>query len=418
MMDASLRGLICSVLILGPAMADSPRVEIRQITSGPRHHFFGYIGQCRTIPWNRSGRYIVALQTKFQDHMPTPADEADIILIDTHNEDRLRVVDQTRAWNPQQGTMLYWNPQAPETQFFFNDRDPSTNKVFAVLFEISEGHNGRRIREYRYEDTPIGNSGVAQNGGFFLGLNYARLARLRSVTGYPSTWDWNPDAKHPDNDGIFRIDVASGAKELIVSFRQLRDALRPTHPRVDDVALFINHTLWNRDGDRIYFYARGGWSLPAKERINVPFTVRPDGSQLMMQKVFIGGHPEWAEGPRMIGAADDRQVVYDTDRQEIVATLGTPDIFPSPGGDIALSPDGTWLVNGYRSGKGNRYVLYRLADGAFVRTDVLDQHGYTGGDLRSDPAPCWNRDGTELLFASPTDDAGHTRQLFRIRLYK
>ena len=76
--------------------------------------------------------------------------------------------------------MLYWNPEAPETQFFFNDRDPKTNHVFCVLFDVSKG---KRVEEYRFSDTPIGNSGVAQNGGFFLGINYGRLARLRPVTG-------------------------------------------------------------------------------------------------------------------------------------------------------------------------------------------------------------------------------------------
>ena len=34
--------------------------------------------------------------------------------------------------------MLYWNPQAAETQFFFNDRDPVSNEIFCVLYDISE----------------------------------------------------------------------------------------------------------------------------------------------------------------------------------------------------------------------------------------------------------------------------------------
>ena len=37
--------------------------EIKQITFGPRHHFFGYIGHVQTIPWNRSGRFVLTLQT-------------------------------------------------------------------------------------------------------------------------------------------------------------------------------------------------------------------------------------------------------------------------------------------------------------------------------------------------------------------
>jgi len=37
-------------------------LEAKLITSGPKHHIFGYIGHVRTIPWNASGRYILALQ--------------------------------------------------------------------------------------------------------------------------------------------------------------------------------------------------------------------------------------------------------------------------------------------------------------------------------------------------------------------
>ena len=32
--------------------------EVTPITTGPKNHLFGYIGQSLTIPWNESGRYI------------------------------------------------------------------------------------------------------------------------------------------------------------------------------------------------------------------------------------------------------------------------------------------------------------------------------------------------------------------------
>ena len=411
-------------LVVGALIAPSgvsaapPRVEIEQITHGPRHHVFGYIGHVKNIPWNRSGRYIVALEFDSQDRLPKPGEAADIVLIDTQNDYQLRVVDQCRAWNIQQGTMLYWNPQAPETQFFFNDRDPRTHKVFAVLFDISQGPKGRRIREYRFDDVAIGNSGVAQNGGYFLTLNYARLARLRPVTGYSGIRDWTVGVKHPDDDGIYKVNVETGDKQLIVSYKQLADAIRPRNPHVDELALFINHTLWNRDDDRIYFYARGGWVPRQAHRINVPFTVRPDGTRLTLQSVFIGGHPEWESGPRLIGVVGDRQVIYDSDAQRVVATLGDPTIFPKPGADIALSPDGKWLANGYDQGGSNYYVLFRRADGAHVRTRGFSRHGYTSGPLRNDAAPAWNRDSSQILFPAFAADAEHTRQVFLLRLHE
>lgn len=385
----------------------------RQITYGPPHHFFGYIGHVRTIPWNQSGRYLVALQTDFQERMPQPGEAADIVLLDTQTNFAPRVITQTRAWNFQQGTMLYWNPAAPETQFFFNDRDPKTDEVFCVLFDISQGPTGHRVAEYRYADTPVGNSGVAQNGGWFCAINYARLARLRPVTGYPGAHDWTRGVKHPKDDGIFKVNVATKEKQLLVSFQQLADALRAAHPEVDQKELFINHTLWNRDNDQIYFYVRGDFEVPG-HRLNVPFTIHPDGSGLRPLTQFIGGHPEWESGHRLIGAVETNQIIYDTDQQKIVGTIGDPTSIPKPGGDVALSPNGEWFVNGHGDRGTNYYTIMHRPSGAWVRTPGLGQGGYTSGELRIDPGPLWNRDSTQLLVPGMAADG--TRQLFVISI--
>ena len=186
------------------AQSDPFELSIEQLTKGKKHHFFGYIGQCQTIPWNESGRYILGLEIETIDRMPLPEESATVILIDTQNKNKLIRLDKSHAWNPQQGTMFYWNPLAPKNQFFFNDRDLTTGKVFTVLYDINQR---KRVKEYRYEDSPIGNGGVAADGSAWLGLNYGRLARLRLVTGYPGALDWSKDQLAPENDGIFLVDV-------------------------------------------------------------------------------------------------------------------------------------------------------------------------------------------------------------------
>src|SRR5215208_4985645 len=129
---------LLALMAVGVAVAGAAEatVTVTQITQGPKHHYFGYIGQSRTVPWNANGRYLLALQVGFQDRLPGANDPADVCLLDTHAGYAVRVVDQSRGWNPQQGTMFYWNPEHPETQFFFNDRDPKSGKVFTVLFDI------------------------------------------------------------------------------------------------------------------------------------------------------------------------------------------------------------------------------------------------------------------------------------------
>ncbi len=380
-----------------------------QITSGPKNHLFGYIGHVGTIPWNASGRYIVALRTEFVDRMPGPDDPAEIILLDTENDYAPRAVDTSRGWNVQQGTMLYWNPAEPENQFFFNDRDPETGKVFCVLYDISEG---QRVREYRFDDTPVGNGGVAFDGKHFAAINYARMARLRRVTGYPSAWDWTKGVSAPEDDGIFLVDVETGEKRLLVSFRELAEALRRERPEIDSMPLFINHTLWSRTGERLFFFARANFGKPG--RLNASFTIARDGSDLRRQQTHIGGHPEWDAGSRMIGSIAERQAVFDVDSQQLVELIGDRDLFPDPEGDIALSPDLEWLANGYKDDGRVYYVVHNRSTGQTFRSPGYDLYGRVSGDLRCDPAPRWNRTGDRLLIPSMMEDG--TRQMFVMRM--
>jgi hypothetical protein len=411
--------MTCAALGWGQAAgAEKPSFELKveQITSGPKHHFFGYIGQCQTIPWNASGRYILGLEIDRIDRMPKPEEAATVILIDTRNDNSILRIDKTHAWNPQQGTMFYWNPLAPETQFFFNDRDVKSGKVFVVLYDVEKNE---RVREYRYDDTPIGNGGVAADGSSFLALNYGRLARLRLVTGYPEALDWSREENAPSNDGLFSVDIKTGKKRLLVSYRQLDEKLKQHDPDLHHSGLFINHTLWNRDANRIYFFARSGWGDEGGDKVNRPFSVRADGTRLTLHEKHIGGHPEWAEGSLVIGVEKGKgskrgkQILYNVDTKKIVGQLGNPEMFPKPEGDISLSPDGNWFANGYKKGDKNYYAVYRRSDGAFVRSEGIDKGSYSG-DIRIDPAPRWNRTNDAILIPGIARDK--TRQMSIIRI--
>ncbi len=385
-------------------------LKVEQVTSGTKHHFFGYIGQCQTIPWNASGRYILGLEIDTIDRMPMPEEAATVILVDTDQDNKILRIDKTYAWNPQQGTMFYWHPLAAESMFFFNDRDLKTGNVFTVLYDLEKK---KRVHEYRFDDTPIGNGGVAANGKAFLALNYGRLARLRPVTGYPGTLDWSKDQRAPDKDGIFIVDIKTGKKRLLVSYRQLEEQLKKHNPDLEHTGLFINHTLWNRESNRIYFFVRAGWAGQGGERINTPCSIHADGTGLILHDKHIGGHPEWGEGNLLIGREGKNQILYDVDTKKVVGQLGTSQMFPNPEGDISLSPSGEMFVNGYKKGNKNYYTVFRLGDGAFAMSEGLDKGTY-GGDIRIDPAPRWNRTNDAILVPGIANNK--TRQMFMIRL--
>ena len=238
------------------------------------------------------------------------------------------------------------------------------------------------------------------------------MARLRLVTGYPGARDWTEGVSAPEDDGVFLVDVETGEKRLLVSFRTLAEALRREWPAIDSIPLFINHTLWSRTGERLFFFARGNFGKPG--RINASFTIARDGTDLRRQQTHIGGHPEWDSGMRMIGSIANRQAVFDVDSQKLVELIGDTEMFPDPEGDIALSPSLEWLANGYKDDGKVYYVIHNRRTGATFRAGGYDLFGRVSGNLRCDPAPRWNRTGDALLIPSMMEDG--TRQMFVLRL--
>mmetsp|Transcript_29183 Transcript_29183/g.59185 ORF Transcript_29183/g.59185 Transcript_29183/m.59185 type:complete len:588 (-) Transcript_29183:507-2270(-) len=382
-------------------------LSVEQITFGDKHHMFGYIGQSLTIPWNADDRYIVGLEFDSHDRLPTADDSATVILIDTDNSNEIIPLDTCRAWNTQQGTMLYWNPDSPSTQFFFNDRDEG-NKIFTVLYDIEQR---RRIREYRFTDTPIANAGVCPKGGFFYALNYARMARLRPVTGYQNTYDWTEGEVAPTNDGMWRVDVETGEKELLVSFADIAKTMKDE----DDVSgiiadshLYINHALSSRECSTVYFFGRGNYSgseiyiKKPEMAIDKPFVMKSDGSGLKRVR-HIGGHPEWSESESIVlgrirNPGTENQIVkYNIISDTVDGSIGDGIAFRKTGGDLSLSPNGQMFANGWESEKYLIYHLVRLTDAEEIVSPPIYRGSYTKGNLRIDAAPRWNRIGNKLL---------------------
>ena len=393
------------------------KVRVEQLTQGPNHHFFGYIGQSLTIPWSKNGDRILCLSAPFHDHLAGKGEPANVNIIYANkkndNSFKIEKIDESQGWNHQQGTMFYWNPDSPQNQFFFNDRDSKSGVVYTVLYDLSKG---RRIKSYKYENKSFGNSGVCPTGKYFLAINYARMARLRPVTGYKGSYDWSEGIAAPKEDGIAIIDIKTGVKKILLSFKQMAEGLDKKGFDAKGRNLYINHTLWSRDGKWIYFFVRAGWKSDkdGREGLNAACSVKVDGTQFFAGHRHIGGHPEWGNGTEIIGSYENKQIVYDIITQKIKRTIGSKKIFPQPGGDISLSPNSNWLVNGYNDKAGtNFYSLMNLKTGDWVNTPSFNT-GIYKKDLRIDPAPRWNHDNNKILVSGL--DKNGIRQLFVMSL--
>ncbi len=208
------------------------------VTSGPKHHFFGYYG---ISPWNKSERSMLCLEVNQQDAMPVKGETAKIVLIDTISN-KLHTIAETKAWNYQQGAMIHWNPLNPEDEIYFNDN--IDHQIVTRKYNIQSGNEQILTR-------PV--NGLSHNGKYALSLDFGRLGRLRGVVGYSGIEDLSANDPAPENEGIWLMNMQTGESKLIVNYRQVYDLLENRGAKLNGAHLWFNHVVFNKSDNRFFF---------------------------------------------------------------------------------------------------------------------------------------------------------------------
>lgn len=368
--------------------AKLPRFSIRTLTSGPKHHFFGYYGIC---PWNASGKELVCLESDFQDHLPEPHEKASIGLVD--DTGRFHRVGETSAWNLQQGCMLHWNPLRPETEILYNDR--RGGDIISVVLDVTTG---------KKRELPRAINGVSRNGRYAVCLTYGRLRRMRPVVGYVGAKDPNPDVAHPDNDGVFVMDLVTGESKLVVSIGEVYRRLVRRHPDLKERHMWFNHTVINKDDTRFFFLARCWTPQPDVQLESAMFTAGLDGSDLREVVPFGKGvsHFEWRSDTEIIATfrttGRQKDHVMFTDGKDDYKLVGEG--FLKGDGHCSVAPDGNWMVTDGSIGSTleKNLLIYNLEtkQGLELGRFPMNERRYFSGDTRCDLHPRWNRTGNQI----------------------
>jgi hypothetical protein len=375
---------------------------VRAVTRGPRSHFFGYYEK---TPWDVSGRYVLSLETTVPGHrMPGPGEWATVGVVDLHDGDRFTPLKTTRAWNWQQGCMLQWLPGGSPTRFVYNDR--FDDKLVSVIRD-------RVTDDQEVLPRPVYN--VARSGAFAVGLTFARMHRWRPVTGYAGVRDASVDDHCPADDGIFRIDIATGDAHLILS---LADVARASpHPSATNVGHWIEHLQLSPDDRRIAFIHR--WvPAGAPTFCSRLFTVdAADGSDLrLLADEGKVSHYDWRDADHLLAwtraAGRDAFHLY-TDRPRAAVEPFAHGVLTRDG-HCTFSPDGRWvLTDTYPDEDRNIPVLlYRPTDGRLVEVGRFLSPPEMTGATRCDLHPRWSRDGRTVCIDSAHDQG--TRQVYLI----
>ncbi|MBL8764628.1 MAG: hypothetical protein JNM07_10210 [Phycisphaerae bacterium] len=266
------------------------------------HFFFGYYDKCPWGPGDAARAPLLAHRTQFIDRFPDPGDPAAVGLIDPATR-VFTPLAETRAWNWQQGAQLQWvkRPDRGDDAevILYNDRRPSArdpHRLLSVMIDTC----GRELARW---DSPV--YAVSPDGAAALTLSYPRLARLRPEYGYPGLKDPNSDADAPDDDGVWRLDLRSGRRELIASIAQVA-AFRPA-PLGAGRTHYVNHLMFNRSGTRLCFLHR----FERADGITHSrlFTLGLDGADLRLLFEGMISHYHWRDDRTILAWAGRRKLL-------------------------------------------------------------------------------------------------------------
>jgi len=381
------------------------------VTSGPRHHFFGYYG---IQPWDATGQYLLCLEVPFQDRPPEAKDKAIVGMVDLSSS-KLIPLAETRAWNFQQGAMMHWLPSAPDSKIIFNDRQG--DRFVSVILNV---HTGER----RVLPKPI--SAMSHDGKTALSLNFARLQWTRPGYGYAGIDDPFAGECHPAEDGIYLIDLENGEDRRLVSMADVF----ASHGKLKEMknhAVWFNHTLYNIDDSRFVFLIRWRtflfpkwvrlWRLKKLWRLKTAmFTANVDGSDLRCVIDYgMVSHFDWRNSSEILVWANVKgygnKFYLVSDGKNELRTVG--ERFLTQDGHCSFSPNGRGILTDTYPDR-NHYRTLKILIWEEGREVVLGRYYSLPqfiGEIRCDLHPRWNRTGTQVCFDSVHEGS---RQLYVI----
>jgi hypothetical protein len=400
--SAACRGGFAGLLDRAEPIALPP---VRALTSGPRHHWFGYYDKREFDP---SGRYVLGMEVSFEHRTPTADDVITLGMVDLRAGDRWVALGESHAWCWQQGCMLQWLPGS-KTEVIWNDRQDG--RFVCHILDVA-------TRSRRTLPAPI--YAISPDGRWAIAPDFRRLHYMRPGYGYAGIPDPGVDDKAPDDAGLWRLDLESGRIDLLFSFATIARLPGVEGVEIDATAKhWFNHLLVSPDGARFSFLHRWRGKAQGTGFATRLITADADGTNpYVLDPHGKTSHYDWRDPRHILAFADHpshgrRFYVYE-DRSDRVEVVG-PDVLTEDGHCTYLPfPDRRWILSDTYPDR-DRLQHPHLYDAARGLKRPLGHFRsppeYTG-ELRCDTHPRFSPDGRSVVIDSP--HGGNGRQLYLI----
>jgi len=313
------------------------------------------------------------------------------IAIHSCEQECLNIIDETPAFNFQQGAMLRW-VNKESRKYIFNTVENS-NLVAKVKDAVSEN-------EVMTITMPV--QTVNDEGTEALTLNYRRLDKIRPEYGYQvSVKNFDSDMPY-EKDGIWRINISTGKYKLVISIAELIDL--NYHKDMDKSQHKFNHIMYSPSGKRFVFMHR--WIGPYGKFSRL-YTANADGSDIYcLADDRMISHYYWMDDKHLIAFArkepiGDRYFLIE-DKSKEFKTIGDGVLDIYGDGHPQVHPGKSWLVTDTYPNKARirELILFNLeTEKRIVIASFFAPWKYDGY-YRCDLHPRWSPDGNKISIDS------------------
>lgn len=360
----------------------------------PQHeYFFGYYDKS---PWDISDRYMLCMKANDTWSDVSPHEKADILLIDTFkpetDENRVKKIAETRAWNVQQACMLQWLGPDFSSRILYNDyRDGKYVSVILTLETMEE------------KVIPAAVYSVSSDGKFALTLDFSRLYELRPGYGYYNVPEKTKGVALPDSTAIWKVDLETGGVTDLLKYTDFANFQPRPEMKEAGAVHKVNHIMLSPNGKRFMVLYR--W-FNGQRKYTRLITCNVDGTDMyVLSDDDMVSHCFWKNNSSILAFENKKKggpgyyLMKDkTDKYIHCWPQFSNDGHPS------YSPDGSLIVTDSYPDRA-RVASINLMDGNERKRDnttiarVFAPFKYDN-DTRCDLHPRWNHAGDKICFDS------------------
>lgn len=287
--------------------------------------------------------------------------------------------------------MLQWNPAAPDEEVIFNVRDGEEFRC--VTLNLKTGKK-------RMAERAIAN--ISPDGKWGLSINMPRVYDFRPGYGYSDVRDPFYDVASPEDDGVWLVNMETGAAKLIINYKQIWEVFN--EPEFEGAKFIVNHITFNTESNRFLFLCRNFPPPGRRLWATTLYTSDLEGNMYKLLGPTMVSHYHWKNANQIMGyvtCGGEPGTYLLTDLTKEYEKLGSPHFALDT--HTIFSPDRRFLIGDGYPLEENSHREISIYDFKTGESGILHSEFATEPpihDNRCDLHNIWSHSGRKISFDS------------------